>query len=115
METTDRPWRTTLPQAGYAFDPSPVLLPSCKEYRLTPLDVALAVSGGADSMALTVLSKNLSIKFPGSSVKVRAFVVDHAARSGSDIEAAEVAKVIKKMGTEANTVFKRALSGAMAD
>lgn len=66
-------------------------------------------------MALTVLSKELCRQFPNSAVSLRAFVVDHAARAGSDIEATEVAESIKKIGTETNTVLKRALSDAMAD
>jgi len=63
-------------------------------------DAALAVSGGVDSMALVVLCKRLNKDFPNSAVKPRAFVVDHAARSGSDIEASQVAKAIREMGDD---------------
>jgi len=50
-------------------------------------------------MALAVLCRGLNRDFPNSAVKLRAFVVDHAARRGSDVEASQVAKDIGKLGT----------------
>ncbi|KAI9868266.1 MAG: hypothetical protein M1830_005683, partial [Pleopsidium flavum] len=62
----------------------------------------LAVSGGVDSMALAVLCRRMNRDFHNSKVKPRAFVVDHAARSGSDVEAAQVARNIAKLGIRSN-------------
>ena len=51
-------------------------------------------------MALAVLCRGLNKEFPNSVIKLRAFVVDHAARRDSHLEASQVAKDIKKMGTK---------------
>ncbi|KAI9841687.1 MAG: hypothetical protein M1830_007844 [Pleopsidium flavum] len=72
--------------------------------------LALAVSGGVDSMALVVLCRRMNRDFHNSKVKPRAFVVDHAARSGSDVEATQVARNIAKLGTVAPTAIKYKLN-----
>ncbi len=66
-------------------------------------------------MALAVLCKRLNKDFPNSAIKPRAFVVDHAARSGSDIEASQVAKTIREMGDEPHLRQAELRSGAVAD
>lgn len=50
-------------------------------------------------MALALLCSGLNKDFPNSTLKLRAFVVDHAARPGSDIEAQQVAKDVGKLST----------------
>jgi len=54
-------------------------------------DVALAVSGGADSLALLVLAS-------AAGLKATAWHVDHGLREGSDLEAERVAKVAAAYG-----------------
>ena len=66
-------------------------------------------------MALAVLCNGLNKKFRNSTIKVRAFVVDHAARPGSDMEAIRVARILEKLSTGFISVFGRALSVQMAD
>lgn len=55
-------------------------------------------------MALAVLCKRLRIHYPKVKISFRAFVVDHAARVGSDLEAAQVSRNIGKLGSAAPTV-----------
>ncbi|KAJ5952197.1 uncharacterized protein N7479_010610 [Penicillium vulpinum] len=63
-----------------------------------PRRVGIAVSGGADSMALAYLCKQLerSSDIAGA-ISVTAFVVDHRARSESTIEAQKVAGWLRDM------------------
>ena len=65
-------------------------------------------------MALAILCRRMNMAFPKSAVKWRAFVVDHAARYGSDIEASHVAKMVKNLGNGIHCVRPR-LAGRMAD
>ena len=55
---------------------------------------AVAVSGGPDSLALAFLTKYFSKKF---NTKFYYYLVDHKLRSGSDIEAKNVQKLLKKI------------------
>ena len=56
--------------------------------------LAIAVSGGADSLALAFLAKCHSIK---NQVKVKYFVVDHKIRKESSLEAKNVKNILKKI------------------
>ncbi len=49
-------------------------------------------------MAMLFLIKKMNSEFPMSRVKVRAFVVDHGARQGSDEEAQRVSKMVSNLG-----------------
>ena len=57
-------------------------------------DFIVAVSGGADSLALTFLSKIYAIK---NSLNVKFIIVDHKLRKNSTIEAKMVKKKLKKL------------------
>ncbi|KAE8149325.1 PP-loop family-domain-containing protein [Aspergillus avenaceus] len=61
-----------------------------------PRRLGLAVSGGADSMALAYLSKNWERSRPNE-ISITAFVVDHKAREESTREANTVAKWLGDM------------------
>lgn len=63
----------------------------------------IAVSGGADSMALAYLCKQLerSPEISGA-ISLTAFVVDHLARPESTIEAQRVAGWLRDMGMASN-------------
>jgi tRNA(Ile)-lysidine synthase len=65
--------------------------------------IGLAISGGVDSMALAYMcSKLQKQKAAGGQAgrpQFQAFIVDHAAREGSDTEAKAVAKRLEDMGT----------------
>ena len=56
--------------------------------------LAVAVSGGADSLALAYLTKCYSLK---NKIKVKYYIVDHKLRTESTIEAKLVKKVLKKI------------------
>ena len=56
-------------------------------------NLAVAVSGGSDSLALAFLAKIYSFK---RSVKVKFFIVDHKLRKDSSKEAKIVKKILKK-------------------
>lgn len=58
----------------------------------------LAVSGGADSMCLAYLCKQLEKLGVHGSISATAFVVDHKARSESNREAKTVAGWLRDMG-----------------
>jgi tRNA(Ile)-lysidine synthase len=58
-------------------------------------NLAVAVSGGPDSLALAYLAKCYSIK---NKIKVKFFLVDHKLRSESTKEAASVKKICQKIG-----------------
>lgn len=80
--------------------------------RRAKLKVGLAISGGVDSMALAALCSQLQrppipvndFHEPRSQVgrlpdlNFQAFVVDHDVRSGSDVEAQNVASVLEGRG-----------------
>ena len=54
--------------------------------------IGLAISGGVDSMALAALCAKIS------QFKFHAFVVDHGARNGSELEAEAVKCEVIKLG-----------------
>ena len=58
-------------------------------------DLAVAVSGGPDSLALAYLAKCYSIK---NKINVKFFLVDHKLRTESTKEAASVKKILQKIG-----------------
>jgi len=60
-------------------------------------DLAVAVSGGPDSLALTYLTKCYSLK---NKIKVKYYIVDHKLRKESSIEAETVKKNLKKIDVE---------------
>ena len=60
--------------------------------------LAVAVSGGSDSMALAVLAKNWVGRYRGS---LTALVVDHGLRAESSAEASRVQGVLKGLGISA--------------
>ncbi|OQE27476.1 hypothetical protein PENSTE_c004G04006 [Penicillium steckii] len=65
-----------------------------------PRRIGLAVSGGADSMCLAYLCKNLEKLGVHGSISVTAFVVDHKARQESNREAKTVAGWLRGLGLE---------------
>ncbi|KAF4279153.1 hypothetical protein CNMCM8057_007307 [Aspergillus fumigatus] len=66
--------------------------------RHIPRNLGLAVSGGADSMALAFLCKQLQEQNLVDGLTVTAFVVDHKAREESSREARTVATWLSDMG-----------------
>ena len=54
-------------------------------------DLAVAVSGGPDSLALAYLTKCYSIK---NKIKVKYFIVDHKLRKESSLEAETVKNIL---------------------
>ncbi|KAI9672027.1 MAG: hypothetical protein M1829_004571 [Trizodia sp. TS-e1964] len=69
--------------------------------------IGLAVSGGVDSMALAVLFRDLSNHshhFTCIPRALRAFVVDHRAREGSDVEAKYVLESLQKLGIKSRVL-----------
>ena len=63
----------------------------------TKENIAVAVSGGPDSLALAYLAKCYSLK---NGVKVKYFIVDHKLRKESSSEAKKVKSVLKKLDIE---------------
>ena len=57
-------------------------------------DLAIAVSGGPDSLALAFLARCYSLK---NKIKVKYFIVDHGLRKESSYEAKTVVNVLKKI------------------
>ena len=57
-------------------------------------DLAVAVSGGSDSLALAYLTKCYSLK---NKLKVKYYIVNHKLRKESSIEAETVKKILKKI------------------
>ena len=57
-------------------------------------DLAVAVSGGPDSLALAYLTKCYSLK---NKIKVKYYIVNHKLRKESSLEAESVKKVLKKI------------------
>jgi len=60
-------------------------------------NIAVAVSGGSDSLALAYLAKCYSLK---SKVTVKYFIVDHKLRKESSAEVKTVKKILKKLDIE---------------
>tara|TARA_B110000967_G_C18794955_1_gene515274 strand:- start:99 stop:1133 length:1035 start_codon:yes stop_codon:yes gene_type:complete len=60
-------------------------------------NLAVAVSGGPDSLALAFLAKCFSLK---NQVKVKYFIVDHKLRKGSFTEAKTVKKILKSINID---------------
>ncbi|KAJ5629651.1 hypothetical protein N7528_003308 [Penicillium herquei] len=65
-----------------------------------PRRVGLAVSGGADSMALAYLCRQLEKTPIGGPISVTAFVVDHRARAESTAEAKTVKSWLSALGID---------------
>lgn len=87
-----------MPAETATSSPVASLLPLC-EFPPAGTDVGVAVSGGADSLALLVLAS-------AAGLKVTAWHVDHGLRAGSDLEAETVAKAAAAFGArfESRTV-----------
>jgi len=60
-------------------------------------NLAVAVSGGPDSLALAYLTKCYALK---NNIEVKYFIVDHKIRKESSLEAKSVKSVLKKIGIE---------------
>lgn len=58
----------------------------------------MAVSGGADSMALAYLCRQVEVNRLADGLSIKAFVVDHRVREGSAREAETVATWLSDMG-----------------
>src|ERR1700741_5426829 len=71
-------------------------------FRLPPGErIAVAVSGGADSMALALLLRDWC---EAKDISVRAVTVDHRLRAESAAEAAQVAKWLSAIGMSHETL-----------
>ncbi|KAJ5159989.1 uncharacterized protein N7482_006993 [Penicillium canariense] len=68
------------------------------DFNKLPRRLGLAVSGGADSMALAFLCRQLERSALAGPISVTAFVVDHRARAESSQEARTVAGWLTAMG-----------------
>ena len=60
--------------------------------------IGIAVSGGADSMALAYLCKQLQVTKPELNLVVKAFIIDHKAREESSEEAHMVKNWLSNLG-----------------
>ena len=60
-------------------------------------DLAVAVSGGPDSLALAYLAQCYSLK---NKLKIKFFMIDHKIRKESSLEAKKVRAILKLMGIE---------------
>ena len=60
-------------------------------------DLAVAVSGGPDSLALAYLTKCYSLK---NKIKVKYYIVNHKLRKESSLEAKIVKKVLRKISIQ---------------
>jgi len=60
-------------------------------------DLAVAVSGGPDSLALAYLAKCYSLK---NKIKIKYYIVNHKLRKESSLEAEIVKKVLRKIGIQ---------------
>ena len=65
-------------------------------------NLAVAVSGGSDSLALAYLTKCYALK---NNIKVKYFIVDHKIRKESSLEAKSVKNVLKKIGIESKILI----------
>ncbi|OAX83986.1 tRNA(Ile)-lysidine synthetase [Emergomyces africanus] len=72
-----------------------------------PSRIGLAVSGGADSMALAFLCKQLISERLIPDLKVKPFIVDHLAREGSTEEAHKVAGWLQELGFDPSILTLR--------
>ncbi|KAF3384545.1 hypothetical protein F1880_002636 [Penicillium rolfsii] len=68
------------------------------DFNQLPRKLGLAISGGADSMALAYLCRQLERSALAGKISVTAFVVDHRARAESSQEARTVAGWLHAMG-----------------
>ncbi|KAH8705107.1 hypothetical protein BGW36DRAFT_456623 [Talaromyces proteolyticus] len=68
--------------------------------RHLPRRIGIAVSGGADSMALAGLCRQLQLDQPELFLYLKAFIIDHKARKESSEEAQTVAEWLSKLGIE---------------
>lgn len=97
------------PEAARRFHTEAVRLALSAGQRLGNGPVAIAVSGGPDSLALLLLA---SAAFPG---RVLALTVDHGLRPESAGEAALVARLCADMGVEHRTLRVSELQGRRAN
>jgi len=65
-------------------------------------NLAVAVSGGADSLALAYLTKCYALK---NNIEVKYFIVDHKIRKESSLEAKSVKSALKKIGIESKVLI----------
>jgi tRNA(Ile)-lysidine synthase len=65
-------------------------------------DMAVAVSGGPDSLALAFLAKCYSLN---KKVRVKFFIVDHKLRKESSLEAKNVKKILKKIDIDCKVLI----------
>ena len=65
-------------------------------------NLAVAVSGGPDSLALAYLTKCYALK---NNIEVKYFIVDHKIRKESSLEAKSVKSVLKKIGIESKVLI----------
>ncbi|OJD19102.1 tRNA(Ile)-lysidine synthetase [Emergomyces pasteurianus Ep9510] len=72
-----------------------------------PSRIGLAVSGGADSMALAFLCKQLISERLIPDLNVKPFIVDHRAREGSTEEAHKVAGWLEELGFDPSILTLR--------
>ncbi len=86
----------TLPDTPLSDVEFSALMAACGPFEDTPV-VAVAVSGGADSMALAVLAQGWAQAIGG---RVQAFTVDHGLRPESEAEAQQVASWLNAYGID---------------
>jgi len=67
-------------------------------------NLAVAVSGGPDSLALAYLTKCYALK---NNIEVKYFIVDHKIRKESSLEAKSVKSALKKIGIESKVLIWR--------
>ncbi|KAG5300886.1 PP-loop family protein [Histoplasma ohiense] len=72
-----------------------------------PSRIGLAVSGGADSMALAFLCRQLISERLIPDLQVKPFIVDHLAREGSTDEAHKVAGWLRELGFDPSILTLR--------
>ncbi|WP_222426654.1 tRNA lysidine(34) synthetase TilS [Amycolatopsis rhizosphaerae] len=75
---------------------------------LEPADFSVAVSGGADSLALTDAAAHYAHR---AGVRVRALVVDHGLQEGSAEVAENAAKTARELGVAEAEVLRVSVSG----
>jgi tRNA(Ile)-lysidine synthase len=72
-------------------------------------ELFVAVSGGADSLALTEAGAHVGHRM---GLRVHALVVDHGLQAGSDAVAADAASVARELGADTATVLTVRVAGA---